>query len=69
MSPGGAPDRAEQGRPSPFQGSSLQPLHPGAEAPGYAPCAPSGLTRTAQNVQQVGFATETDSQNGATIKE
>jgi len=57
MSPGGATDRTEQGCPSPFQGSSLQPLHPGAEAPGYAPPAPSGLTRTAQDVQQVSFAT------------
>jgi len=50
MSPGGATDRAEKGRPSPFQGSSLQPLHPGAEAPGHAPYAPSGLTQTAQDV-------------------
>jgi len=50
MCPGGATDRAEKGRPSPFQGFSLQPLHPGAEAPGYAPCAPSGLTQTAQDV-------------------
>jgi len=49
MSPEGATDRAEQGRPSPFHGSSLQPLHPGAEAPGYAPYASPGFTRTAQD--------------------
>jgi len=59
MSPGVATDRSEKGRPSPFQGSSLQPLHPGAEAPGYAPYAPSGLTPSAQDVQHVHFATET----------
>jgi len=60
MSPGGATDRAVQGRPSPFQGSSLQPLHPGAEAPGYAPYAPAGLMPSAQDVQRVSFATDTN---------
>gem|GEM_PF-6037873 len=59
MSPGGATDRAEHDRPSPLQGFSLQPLHPEAEAPGCGPYAPSGLRRTAQDVQQVSFATET----------